>query len=91
MAPAMSPMTAFDELVRTEAAVFARSRCLVTDLFSPGMKSASATLLKVLEVKGKVESVGLRVTTVRDRRGTLWYLRNGEILKVGNSSQRSRS
>ncbi len=48
MAPAMSPMTAFDELVRTEAAVFARSRCLVTDLLSPGMKSASATLLKVL-------------------------------------------
>ena len=47
--------------------------------------------VEVLEVKGKVESVGLRVTTVRDRRGTLWYLRNGEILKVGNSSQKSRS
>jgi len=24
---------------------------------------------------------------VRDSNGTLWYLRNGEILKVGNSSQ----
>jgi small-conductance mechanosensitive channel len=47
--------------------------------------------VEVLEVKGKVESVGLRVTTIRDRKGTLWYLRNGEILKVGNSSQRSRS
>jgi len=41
----------------------------------------------VLEVQGTVEKVGLRVTTVRDGSGTLWYLRNGEILKVGNQSQ----
>jgi small-conductance mechanosensitive channel len=41
----------------------------------------------VLEVEGVVEKVGLRVTTVRDGQGTLWYLRNGEILKVGNQSQ----
>jgi small-conductance mechanosensitive channel len=41
----------------------------------------------VLEVQGVVEKVGLRVTTVRDSSGTLWYLRNGEILKVGNQSQ----
>ncbi|MBU3645197.1 MAG: mechanosensitive ion channel [Candidatus Nanopelagicaceae bacterium] len=44
----------------------------------------------VLEVKGTVETVGLRITTVRDRQGTLWYLRNGEILKVGNKSQKPR-
>ena len=44
----------------------------------------------VLDVKGKVETVGLRITTVRDRQGTLWYLRNGEILKVGNKSQMPR-
>lgn len=43
--------------------------------------------IEVLEVKGRVEKVGLRITTVRDSKGTLWYLRNGEILKVGNSSQ----
>jgi small-conductance mechanosensitive channel len=43
--------------------------------------------VEVLEVKGTVEKVGLRITTVRDVNGTLWYLRNGEILKVGNSSQ----
>src|SRR6266545_6530257 len=36
---------------------------------------------------GKVEAVGLRVTTVRDVNGTVWYVRNGEILRVGNSSQ----
>jgi small-conductance mechanosensitive channel len=41
----------------------------------------------VLDVKGTVEKVGLRITTVRDLQGTLWYLRNGEILKVGNLSQ----
>ena len=41
----------------------------------------------LLEVQGVVEKVGLRVTTVRDTSGTLWYLRNGEILKVGNQSQ----
>ncbi|NCZ73796.1 MAG: small-conductance mechanosensitive channel [Actinobacteria bacterium] len=46
--------------------------------------------VEVLEVKGVVETVGLRITTVRDRQGTLWYLRNGEILKVGNKSQKSR-
>jgi small-conductance mechanosensitive channel len=43
--------------------------------------------IEVLEVQGIVEKVGLRVTTVRDGSGTLWYLRNGEILKVGNQSQ----
>ncbi|WP_068268742.1 mechanosensitive ion channel family protein [Aldersonia kunmingensis] len=36
---------------------------------------------------GTVESVGLRVTTVRDLNGTLWYCRNGEIVRVGNMSQ----
>ena len=46
--------------------------------------------VEVLDVKGKVETVGLRITTVRDRAGTLWYLRNGEILKVGNLSQKRR-
>jgi small-conductance mechanosensitive channel len=43
--------------------------------------------IDVLEVQGVVEKVGLRVTCVRDKKGTLWYLRNGEILKVGNQSQ----
>ncbi|MGC4807066.1 mechanosensitive ion channel family protein [Micromonospora sp. DT233] len=39
------------------------------------------------EATGVVESVGLRVTTVRDGRGVLWYIRNGEIIRVGNKSQ----
>ena len=38
---------------------------------------------------GTVEAVGLRTTKVRDADGTIWYLRNGEILRVGNFSQGS--
>jgi small-conductance mechanosensitive channel len=44
--------------------------------------------VKVGEVEGLVEKVGLRITTVRDSAGTLWYLRNGEILVVGNKSKK---
>jgi small conductance mechanosensitive channel len=36
---------------------------------------------------GIVEEVRIRVTTVRDVNGTLWFVRNGEILRVGNLSQ----
>jgi moderate conductance mechanosensitive channel len=39
------------------------------------------------EAIGTVESVGLRVTTIRDINGTVWYCRNGEVLRVGNMSQ----
>jgi small-conductance mechanosensitive channel len=39
------------------------------------------------EAVGTVETVGLRVTTIRDVNGTLWYCRNGEIVRVGNMSQ----
>lgn len=36
---------------------------------------------------GVVEYVSIRVTHVRDVNGTLWYVRNGEILRIGNMSQ----
>jgi small conductance mechanosensitive channel len=39
------------------------------------------------EAVGVVESIGLRITTVRDGQGVLWYIRNGEIVRVGNKSQ----
>lgn len=42
----------------------------------------------MFDVQGRVERVGLRITTVRSEDGTAWHLRNGEILKVGNRSQR---
>lgn len=44
-------------------------------------------VVDVGEASGKVEAVGLRITTMRDVNGTVWYVRNGEILRVGNSSQ----
>lgn len=36
---------------------------------------------------GIVEEVRIRVTSVRDVNGTLWFVRNGEITRVGNMSQ----
>ena len=39
------------------------------------------------EASGTIEAVGLRVTRLRDVNGTVWYVRNGEILRVGNMSQ----
>lgn len=39
------------------------------------------------EAEGTVEHVGLRITSLRDLHGTLWYCRNGDILRVGNYSQ----
>src|SRR3712207_2261799 len=39
------------------------------------------------EASGTVEAVGLRVTTLRDINGTVWYVRNGEVLRVGNFNQ----
>lgn len=41
-------------------------------------------------VTGIVERVGLRVTEVRDEDAVLWFIRNGEILKVGNFSQEKK-
>ncbi|MDT4935283.1 MAG: moderate conductance mechanosensitive channel [Pseudonocardiales bacterium] len=36
---------------------------------------------------GTVEAVGLRTTQLRDVNGTVWYVRNGEVVRVGNKSQ----
>jgi small conductance mechanosensitive channel len=36
---------------------------------------------------GTVEAVGLRVTRLRGDDGVVWYVRNGEVLRVGNESQ----
>ena len=39
------------------------------------------------EATGTVESVGLRTTRLRDVQGTVWHIRNGEIVRIGNKSQ----
>jgi moderate conductance mechanosensitive channel len=36
---------------------------------------------------GIVEVVGIRVTQIRDVNGVLWYVRNGELTRIGNRSQ----
>lgn len=44
-------------------------------------------IIETSEVVGTVEQMNLRITRVRAEDGTIWYLRNGEILRVGNRSQ----
>ena len=39
------------------------------------------------EAKGTVEAVGLRTTRLRDIEGTVWYVPNGQINRIGNKSQ----
>lgn len=39
------------------------------------------------KASGTVEEIGLRVTQLRDDAGNVWYVRNGEVLRVGNYSQ----
>jgi small-conductance mechanosensitive channel len=38
------------------------------------------------EASGVVQGIGLRVTTLRDLQGVIWYVPNGEIQRVGNRS-----
>lgn len=44
-------------------------------------------LVNTGEVTGTVEEVTLRVTRLRDANGMVWYVRNGEVLRIGNISQ----
>jgi moderate conductance mechanosensitive channel len=39
------------------------------------------------EAVGTVEEVTLRVTRLRDASGVVWFIRNGEIIRIGNKSQ----
>lgn len=39
------------------------------------------------KASGEVREVGLRITQLRAEDGTIWYVRNGEVLRVGNFSQ----
>ena len=44
-------------------------------------------MVDVGPVIGTVEEVALRYTRLRDATGVVWYVRNGEILRVANRSQ----
>ena len=39
------------------------------------------------QASGTVQAVGLRVTQLKDADGVVWYVRNGEVVRVGNRSQ----
>lgn len=39
------------------------------------------------EAIGTVEEVTLRITRLRDADGVTWYVRNGEVIRIGNKSQ----
>lgn len=44
-------------------------------------------VIEVGDTVGVVQSVGLRITRMVDENGAIWYIRNGDIMKVGNRSQ----
>ncbi len=44
-------------------------------------------VVDVGEASGTIEVVTLRMTRLRDINGTVWYVPNGEILRVGNKSK----
>ena len=45
-------------------------------------------LVDLEKATGVVEAVGLRITRLRSDDGTVWYVRNGEVLRVGNLTNR---
>jgi small conductance mechanosensitive channel len=71
------------------AAIGFGAQSLVRDLISGLFEDQFGVgdVVDLGEIKGVIEAVGLRVTQVRDIEGTLWYVRNGEIARVGNKSQ----
>jgi small conductance mechanosensitive channel len=44
-------------------------------------------VVDVGDVVGTVEEITLRTTRIRDMSGVVWYIRNGEIIRVANRSQ----
>jgi moderate conductance mechanosensitive channel len=44
-------------------------------------------VVDVGEATGTIEAITLRMTRLRDINGTVWYVPNGAILRVGNQSQ----
>ncbi|MHB1009384.1 MAG: mechanosensitive ion channel family protein [Propionibacteriaceae bacterium] len=54
---------------------------IVEDQFGVG------DFITIGDISGTVQDVTLRVTRIQDGSGMIWYVRNGEVLKVGNLSQ----
>ena len=54
---------------------------LVEDQYAVG------DVITILDITGTVEEIDLRVTRIRAVDGTVWFVPNGEIRKVGNSAK----
>ena len=68
------------------------AQSLVTDYLSGIFMLAEdqfgvGDLIRVGDLTGTVQEVTLRVTRLRDATGTVWYVRNGDVLTLGNVSQ----
>src|SRR5690606_18463699 len=68
------------------------AQSLVKDFLSGGFmifedQYGVGDIIDTGEAIGTVEEVGLRVTRLRDASGVIWYIRNGEIVRIGNRSQ----
>ncbi len=86
----MTPLLASASIVAAALAFGAQS--LVQD-FMAGIfilmedQYGVGDVVDVGDASGTIEEVQLRVTKLRSLDGTLWFVRNGQIVRVGNMSQ----
>jgi len=86
----LGPLLAGASIVGVAVGFGAQS--LVKDFFSGFFiliedQYAVGDLITIADQTGTVEEINLRVTRIRANDGTVWYVPNGEIRKVGNSAK----
>ena len=86
----LGPLLAGASIVGVAVGFGAQS--LVKDFFSGFFiliedQYAVGDLITIADQTGTVEEINLRVTRIRATDGTVWYVPNGEIRKVGNSTK----
>ena len=68
------------------------AQSLVKDFFSGFFilvedQYAVGDVITIADITGTVEEINLRITRIRATDGTVWFVPNGEIRKVGNSAK----
>jgi small-conductance mechanosensitive channel len=86
----LGPLLAGASIVGVAVGFGAQS--LVKDFFSGFFiliedQYAVGDLITIADQSGTVEEINLRMTRIRATDGTVWYVPNGEIRKVGNSTK----
>ena len=86
----LAPLLAGASIVGVAVGFGAQS--LVKDFFSGFFilvedQYAVGDTITILDTTGTVEEIDLRVTRIRAADGTVWFVPNGEIRKVGNSAK----